>query len=185
MRGLCRFRRVVDLVFLTGVLVVTRIAFRSRYLYDIDSVNFALGLRRFSPGEHQPHPPGYFLYIQLGRLVNTLFQDANAALVSISIAASCGALLMIYALADRWFGRRAAAFAGLIFVFSPLVWFHGTVALTYAVEAFFSALVGYFCWRIYRGEGKFNIRGPARPNLQFLIRNVGVGFERVDKDARP
>ena len=155
LRGLCRFRRIVDLIFLTGVLLATRIAFRSHYLYDIDSVNFALGLRRFSPGEHQPHPPGYFLYIQLGRLVNMLFQDANAALVSISIAASCGALLMIYALADHWFGRRAAAFAGLIFVFSPLVWFHGTVALTYAVEAFFSTLVGYLCWRIYRGEGKF------------------------------
>ena len=40
-------------------------------------------------------------------------------------------------------------FAGLAFVFSPLAWFHGTVALTYAVEAFFSAMTGYLCWRIY------------------------------------
>jgi len=144
--------RVADLLFFTTILVATRVAFRSRYLYDIDSVNFALGLRRFDPITYQPHPPGYFLYICLGRLVNMLFNDANASFVAIGIAASCGALVMIYVLADNWFGRRAAVFAGLIFLFSPLGWFHGTVALTYAVEAFFSGLTGYLCWRVVCGS---------------------------------
>ena len=87
-----------------------------------------------------------------GRLSHLLFQDANTALVAISIVFSCGATAMFYALAYDWFGRNAASFAGLIFVFSPLAWFHGTVALTYIVETFFSALVGYLCWRICCGS---------------------------------
>ena len=37
-------------------------------LEDIDSINFALGLRDFNPALHQPHPPGYPIYIALGRL---------------------------------------------------------------------------------------------------------------------
>lgn len=37
-------------------------------LEDIDSMNFALGLRHFDPSLHQPHPPGYPLFIALGRL---------------------------------------------------------------------------------------------------------------------
>jgi hypothetical protein len=142
------------LLLLTCIVMATRIAFRSRYLYDIDSINFALALRRFDPGSHQPHPPGYFLYICLGRIVNGFFHDANSAFVAISIAASCGALIMIYTLAHNWFGRRAAIFAGLIFLFSPLGWFHGTVALTYSVEAFFSALTGYLCWRLICGSSR-------------------------------
>src|SRR5687767_4444581 len=36
-------------------------------LEDIDSLNFALGLRDFEPALHQPHPPGYPVYIALGR----------------------------------------------------------------------------------------------------------------------
>jgi len=36
-------------------------------LEDIDSVNFALGLRRFNVVEHRPHPPGYPIYIALGK----------------------------------------------------------------------------------------------------------------------
>ncbi len=143
-----------DLTLLAALVLGTRLPFRSHYLYDIDSVNFALGMRRFDPTVHQPHPPGYFLYVCVARLVDVFFHDANAALVAISVAASCGAMIMIYALADLWFGRREAVAASLIFIFSPLVWFHGIVALTYAVEAFFSSVVGYLCWRVYRGSNR-------------------------------
>jgi hypothetical protein len=152
-------RRATDAAMLVAATGLTRFAFRSHYLYDIDSVNFALALKRFDPSVHQPHPTGYFLYVCLGRLVNLIFHDANAALVAIGIIFSCGAAAMIYVLADNWFGRNAALFAGLIFVFSPLAWFHGTVALTYIVEAFFSALAGYLCWRIYCGAALFIVPG--------------------------
>jgi hypothetical protein len=157
-------RRVIEILLLTCVLLVTRTAFRSHYLYDIDSVNFALALRRFDPSAHQPHPPGYFLYIWLGRAANFVFHDANTAFVFISIVASAGALIMIWVLANTWFGRKPALFAALSFVFSPLVWFHGTVPLTYAVEMFFSALTGYFCWRVYR-EGRLAAVAAATAGL--------------------
>jgi len=158
-------RKALDTAILIAATALTRFAFRSRYLYDIDSVNFALALRRFDPGVHQPHPPGYFLYVYLGRLVNLVIHDANAALVAISIVFSCGAVSMIYVLADNWFGRKAGFFAGLIFLFSPLGWFHGIVALTYIVEAFFSALVGYLCWRICCGEAWFILPGSVAVGL--------------------
>lgn len=153
-------RRKLDCGVLIAAVALTRFLFRSHYLYDLDSVNFALAMGRFDPSVHQPHPPGYFLYICLGRLANVFFHDANAALVAVSIAASCGAAAMIYALADEWFGPQPARFAGLLFLFSPLAWFHGTVALTYIVEAFFSALLGYICWRVYgRGSARWVVAG--------------------------
>ncbi len=149
------FGRRLSCGLLVCAVALSRFLFRSRYLDDIDSVNYALALGRFDPTVHQPHPPGYFLYVYLGRMARLIFHDPNTALVSVSIAASCAAVAMIYLLADCWFGRRAALFAGLMFVFSPLCWFHGTVALTYIVEAFFSALTGYLCWRTYSGDSRF------------------------------
>jgi len=151
------------------VTALTRFVFRSRYLYDIDSVNFALALKRFDPSVHQPQPPGYFLYVCLGRLLNLMFHDANAALVAMSILFSCGLMAAVYTLADNWFGPRAAPFAGLIFVFSPLAWFHGTVALTYIVEAFFSSLIGFLCWRIYIGSKRFILPGA-------IVLGIAAGF---------
>ena len=149
------------------LVALTRFFFRSHYLYDIDSVNFALALDHFDPTTYQPHPPGYFLYVFLGRLVNSLFHDANASLVAISILASCGTALLIWALADEWFGQPAALFASLIFLFSPLCWFHGTVALTYIVEAFFSTLLGLLCWRVISGRQRWLM--PATVTLGLVV----------------
>jgi len=149
------FKHKLSLTLLTGAVAASRWVFRSHFLYDLDSVNFALAMSRFDPRVHQPHPPGYFLYICLGRLLNIVFHDANLALVVLSILASCGAVLVIYKITMEWFGPMAALFAGILFLFSPLAWFHGTVALTYIVEAFFSGLVGYLCWRIYCGSQGF------------------------------
>jgi hypothetical protein len=142
------YRQKLSLVLLTGAVAITRFVFRSHYLYDLDSVNFALAMQRFDPRVHQPHPPGYFLYICFGRLLNSVFHDANLALVVMSIVASCGVAVVVYKMTLDWFGPTAAQFAGIFFLLSPLAWFHGIVALTYIVEAFFSAFLGYLCWRI-------------------------------------
>jgi hypothetical protein len=171
------FKSRSSLALLVGAVALSRWAFRSHFLYDLDSVNFALAMGRFDPRVHQPHPPGYFLYICLGRLLQTVFHDANLALVILSILASCGAVVVIYQIAMEWFGPRPALFAGTLFLFSPLAWFHGTVALTYIVEAFFSGLIGFFCWRIYNGSQGFilpaalslGVSGGIRPSsLVFL-----------------
>jgi 4-amino-4-deoxy-L-arabinose transferase-like glycosyltransferase len=163
--------RAFDYALFVAAVGLTRFLFRSRYLYDLDSVNFALGMGRFDPTVHQPHPPGYFLYVCLGRLAQRVFPDANTALVALSILASCATAEMIYALTDEWFGSRAAVFAGLLFLFSPLCWFHGIVALTYIFEAFFSALVGYLCWRAYQGRAWFLV--PAAVAL-----GIAAGFRQ-------
>src|SRR5262245_29042150 len=49
------------------VFVVVHLWFLPPSLEDIDSINFALGLRDFDPAQHQPHPPGYPVYIAVGR----------------------------------------------------------------------------------------------------------------------
>ena len=167
--------RYRELALLTCAVLVTRYVFRSKLLYDIDSVNFALGMAHFNPAAHQPHPPGYFLYIWFGGLLQHWLRDANTALVAISIAASCGTVWAIYQLTAEWFGVRAARWAGLLFLFSPLAWFHGTVALTYIVEAFFSALLGYLFWRMRFGGAMvmpavlFGLAAGVRPSgVMFL-----------------
>jgi Gpi18-like mannosyltransferase len=80
------------------------------------------------------HTPGYFLYICCGRLLTHFIHDPNLALVLLSIAASCGAVIFIYLLlALKWFGQLAPRFVALLFLLSPLAWFHGIVALANGV----------------------------------------------------
>ncbi|HOP48285.1 MAG TPA: DUF2723 domain-containing protein [Desulfobacteraceae bacterium] len=134
------------------VTILTRLPFTSRLLYHWDSVQFALGLEDYDITVHQPHPPGYFLYVMLGRLVYFFIRDANYALIIINIFFSGFTVVTIYFLGKEIFGKKAGVFAAVIAITSPNLWFHGEVALTYIVESFFSSLIALLCWRILRGR---------------------------------
>ena len=48
-------------------------------LDDIDAVNFTLGVRDFDVAQHQPHPPGYPVFIALGKLSTPVLRAAGVA----------------------------------------------------------------------------------------------------------
>lgn len=138
------------LLFLFAIAI--RIPFTSKMLFHHDSVNFALALEHFDLRVHQPHPPGYFLYIVMGRFVHLFIPDANLALICLSITFTGLTVPLIYLLAKEMYDCRTAVIASLLAAVSPNLWFHGEVALSYGVEAFFSALTGFLCWKIHQGR---------------------------------
>lgn len=118
----------------------------------MDSVHFALALERYDLTVHQPHPPGYFLYVMLGRLIHLFIKDANAALVIMSVIFSGLTVAVIYLLAEDMYDRKTGIITSCLAITSPNLWFHGEIALSYGAEAFFSALVGLLCWKVYMGR---------------------------------
>ena len=126
---------------LGGVFLVAHLPFLAPSLEDIDSINFALGLREFNPAEHQPHPPGYPVYIALGRVMLAavrvarpeLPQVAAEALALSLLSALTGALAVVLvgltfraiAARTRLDGARASRTAGwatVILALCPLFW---------------------------------------------------------------
>lgn len=72
-------RRLVRLgAALAAVFVLAHLPYLPLALEDVDAVNFALGLREFDPAKHQPHPPGYPVYIAMGRLSAAVLRAAGA-----------------------------------------------------------------------------------------------------------
>ncbi len=142
-------------IFLFLLTLISRLPFTSKYLYHMDSGHFALALQDYNIVLHQPHPPGYFLYVMLGKLLHLFISDANTIFVLISIVFSGLTVATIYLLGKEIFDARVGTIAALLALTSPDFWFHGEVALTYCIEAFFSAIIGLLCWRIHQGKSKY------------------------------
>ena len=158
--------------------IITRIPFRSQILHHWDSVNFALALDHFDVRLHQPHPPGTFvIYILLGRLVNEFLHDPNRALVWLSVILSGLGVASLYLLGEVLFNRKVALISALLVLTSPLVWFHGEVALSYMLEFFWVPLVVYFCykmetrstWALFISALLLGLAGGIRPNTPVFL----------------
>jgi len=134
--------------------VVSRIPSRAHLLPTWDAVQFALALERYDIVAHQPHPPGYVLYVAAARIVDVFVGDATASLVWLSIAASGAAVFFVYRLAWMMYGRLSAAVAAIGLATSPLFWFYGEVGLPYAVEAALTAMVAMLTWPARCGRAR-------------------------------
>lgn len=102
-------------------------------LEDLDSFNFALGVRDFDVARHQPHPPGYPLYIAAGKLVNVVVADEAKALGLLSnVAGALGVLSLValFSRLDTAWPRRWAVTAAVVTATSPLYWFTAARPLT-------------------------------------------------------
>jgi hypothetical protein len=132
------------LAALALVIGLAHLPFLATTLEDIDSVNFALGVRDFDVAAHRPHPPGYPVYIGLGKVaaaVVGVFADAGTApsaiearaLASLSLLAALAGVWLLYRVfaalrAVReveapWHGLDPLALSAVALTFSsPLIW---------------------------------------------------------------
>jgi hypothetical protein len=175
-----------DLAVALGLAVVTLLSrwpYRARMLYNWDAVQFALALHEFDIAKHQPHPPGYLLYVALGRLLNASLGDPTLAYVALAMLFSAGTTFVLYWLARRLFDRATALIAASLLAVSPLFWFYGSVGLTYAGEAFAASVVAWFAYgaltghvsSLYWGALALGLTGGMRQSVLVLLLPLWFG----------
>jgi hypothetical protein len=114
----------LGLVFAAAALLALRLPFLPPTLDDIDSLNFDLGVHDYDPVRHQPHPPGFPVYIVLARLIHPAFDSHAAGLAAVSALFGSLAVVPLYLLMRRLTSPSGAALVCALTLFNPIVWFN-------------------------------------------------------------
>jgi hypothetical protein len=161
-------------VALLLLFLAAHLAFLPRTLEDIDSVNFALGVRDYDIARHQPHPPGYPVFIALAKMSTVTLRAAGIeaagprGLAIWSALAGTAAIPALFLLFRRLEGRdRLAWCATLIAAVSPLFWFSALRPLSDMLG--FAAVV----WVLALSSGN---PSPRRAALAALLAGVAIGI---------
>ncbi|MCE7699160.1 MAG: glycosyltransferase family 39 protein [Methanobacterium paludis] len=150
------FKQNLLIPLILGLLVIiTRVPFMSKALYEWDSVNYAMAFEKYNILQQQPHPPGYILYVALGKAVNYIFNDPNTSMIVLSITFSIFTVVLVYFMAREIFSKNVAITAAILMIFNPLIWFYGEIASIYIFEAFFGVLIAYSSYKLLKGNEKF------------------------------
>ena len=111
---------------------------RSPGLDEFDSVNFAFGLRQFNLWQHQPHPPGYPLFIFFGWSIQKLFGTSPE--ISLHLVSGFGGGLFVAAwflIIRLQFNERLAWWTAICLTITPIVWMTATKVLSDTLSSAF------------------------------------------------
>jgi hypothetical protein len=139
-------------VVLALVTIVTRWPIRARTFFEFDSINFAVATFRYDLREVTPQMPGYILHVLFVRLISSFGIGINQAYIVLSVLLSIGAVLFLWRAAATLRGERVAVIAALLWVTTPLFWFHGAVNAIYAEEAFYASVLLYLGLKWLRSD---------------------------------
>jgi hypothetical protein len=148
--------------------------FHARYLYEWDSGQYALGALEFDVYRHQPHPPGYPLWILLLKGLRIFVPDLNLAQILLSFLLVGASAAVFYLLARRTHGRLLAVLGTTAVLCAPPVVMYSVLASTYPIDLFFSAVIGLFAARLWAGEQRLGVAAAALLGLFAGLRQSGA-----------
>src|SRR5664279_2223467 len=115
---------------------------------DWDSAQYASAVRHFDITHGQPQPPGYWLYVESGRLLHSVTgMGTIASLVLVSALASALAVGVTTVAGRDLGGRWVGLVAGVVVALSPFAWFSGSIVATYSFDMVACSLLVIFAWR--------------------------------------
>src|SRR5256885_6389668 len=150
------------------VVLISRIITAPRTPWENDEFLFAEAVRKFDPSNFHPHPPGYPLYVMLGKVFAPIVGDPWRALVVLAIIAAPIGFVALARAFRNWIGDAdLAVSAALLYYFSASMLVHGTLALSDAVAMAFVALAFSVIPSVSEGPGG---EGGAKPDIQRAAR---------------
>ena len=126
-----------------GALLVlaVRLATLPRTFWEMDELLFASAVLKFDPWRGHPHPPGYPLFVALGKLFNLFFHDPFTSFVTLSVICSVLTFVVLLRAFRLCLDDDDLAFCGaLLFSFSTTVLLHGPLAFSEIPAMLFIAL---------------------------------------------
>jgi hypothetical protein len=148
----------------------------TRYSFSWDSSQFDRAVSDFDIARHQPHPPGYPLWVLALRGLSPIAGNPNRAQVLLALLFTVAGLLFFRPLARDLLGERAGTSATCLLAFSPVLCLNAGSSQVYAVDFFASCFAGWLASGLWSGPTRHAVPGFAVIALAAGFRPSGAVF---------
>lgn len=130
---------------------------RSLFLDDVDSINYALGIKSYNLSLHQPHPPGAPVYVFFAKCLNFIGFSPES---SLTIIACLGGGLFVAAwfyIFSAHFNLTVSVFSSIAIALLPGLWMTSTKPMSDSLAAAFIALGLVFAIRFFQKKNNVDL----------------------------
>ena len=156
--------------------LLSRAPFMAQMPYGLDSIQYVLGVADYDVRLHQPHPPGYFLFVMAGRLGTLVFHDPNRSFVALNIVFGAFCVWIVFQLGRDLFDSATGFAAAVLLATSPTFWFHGEVALSNELDCLLVSCLALLCWKTLQGSHRLSYLAALVLGLAGGVRQNTLAF---------
>lgn len=122
---------LLAILFFLGI--ITRVPLIEKMQSHWDGPQYSIGIVRYSLEQHTPAPPGYPLYIAMGRIFYTFTREPHQALLVLSVIFSGIGAVIFYKAGKIIFNQKVGIISALLFLSGPTFYFFGLTAYPYGL----------------------------------------------------
>lgn len=149
--------------------MVTRIPFVEKYQSHWDGPQYSIALIHYSFEQQTPAPPGYPLYIALGKLFYQFIPDPHSAMLAVSVVGNAIGVITIFLVGTYLGNMFVGIIASSIFLSGSTFYYFGLTPYPYGLLPFAYALVGFAVYESY-------IKQESSGLLLGLAVSIGLGI---------
>lgn len=133
--------------FILGIL--SRLPLIEKFQSHWDGPQYSIAVIRYSFLQNTPSPPGYPLYIAMGRFFNIFISDPHIAILAVSVLGSGIGAAVIYLFGKSIFNARVGITASIIFLTGSTFYYFGLTPYAYGLLPTTTLLLAWVVYRIF------------------------------------
>lgn len=128
--------------------IASRTPFVEYYNSHWDGAQFSMAVVSYDIAQDRPSPPGYPLYIFLGKIVHLFISDPHSSLLIVNVLVSALGLGVFYIIGSKMFNRSVGVLSAIFFFSGAVFYYFGITTYGYGLVPVFSSLFAYSVYRI-------------------------------------
>ncbi|RJQ25588.1 hypothetical protein C4577_05490 [Candidatus Parcubacteria bacterium] len=135
---------ISSVLFLIGIF--SRLPLVEKMQSHWDGPQYSIAMVRYSFEQQTPAPPGYPLYIVLGKLANMITDDPHRATLLVSVFFAGAGAIALYITGKTIFNRFVGSLSSLLFLSGPTFYYFGLTSYPYGLTPALASiffLIGY------------------------------------------
>ena len=144
-----------------------------------DGPQYSIALVRYSFEQQTPAPPGYPIYIALGKLFYLFFTDPHKAILAVSVFGSIFGSVIFYLVGKNLFSRYVGISAATIFLTGSTFYYFGLTAYAYGLLPATTTILAYIVYQIFIRQKQYGLLLGIVFGICFGIRpqeTIQIGF---------
>jgi 4-amino-4-deoxy-L-arabinose transferase-like glycosyltransferase len=143
------------LLFFIGI--VSRLPILEKIQSHWDGPQYSIALIKYSLEQQTPGPPGYPLYIALGKFLYIFFKDPHFAILLVSVLAAALGSVILYLVGKNMYGRAVGITSSVIFLTGSPFYYFGLTPYAYLIIPVMTTLLAYVTYLIFIKKRKIGI----------------------------